>query len=224
MRWFLRSGAARVSVWLGLGLALGWAVAAGEASAASTSATFNVQLGPQKTGSYGTVLVEEVSGGDLQFTITLSSSLGRKADLHEFYFNLPSSVTGLHLTNSTCDGGSCNTAFQLDKSKSTKGGAGSRFDFSVSFGNGGSKKGNGDLQKATFRLDADGPLQLIPSPFDPSFTSRDLGVIFAMHVPGSKGVAATIGATTATIVPEPDTAALLGLGMLGLAWMGRRRN
>jgi hypothetical protein len=222
MRWFQQSGAARVAVWLGLGLALGSAVAVDEAAAASISATLNIQIAPQKTGSYGTVQVEEVSGG-LEFTITLNSSLGGKADLNEFYFNLPDSVHGVRLSGSSCGGSGCQTPFKLNSKTSTKGGASSRFDFSVSFGNGASKKGNGDLKEATFRIDADAPLQLIPSPFDPSFTSRDLAVIFAAHVPGSKGVAATIGSTNATVIPEPGTAALLSLGLAGLAWMGRRR-
>src|SRR5262245_20554665 len=210
---------------VGIGLGAAVALAAGAASAGSTasaSAQLSVQLGPQKTGSYGSVSVEEVSGG-LEFRIELASSLGRNADLHEFYFNLSPSVSGLRLKNSRCDGGSCSKAFDLGSGGSTSGGAGARFDFHVDFGNGAGANGNGKLKVATFRLEADSPLALIPTPFDSSFTSRDLSVIFAAHVPGSSGVAATIGATSAVVIPEPATAALFGLGMLGIAWMGRRR-
>ena len=220
MRWFGPGGAAVV---VGLGLGLGQVFGAGDASAGSTSATLAVQLGPQSTGNYGTVHVEEVSGGGLEFTISLNSSVGRKADLREFYFNLPDQVAGLHLTDSECGGGSCTSPFELASGKSTSGGSGARFDYRVSFGNGRGKKGNGTVQVASFRIDADAPLRLIPSPFDPSFTSRHLEVIFAAHVPGIQHVAATIGSTSATPIPEPSTAALFGLGLAGLAWVGRLR-
>jgi len=220
MRWLGRSGAAAATIGIGLGLAS--ALGAGGASAASTSATLSVQLGPQKTGNYGTVQVNEVSGG-LEFTITLASSVGKNADLHEFYFNLPDGVKGLRLTSSGCGGGSCNTPFELGSGGSTSGGAGVRFDYSVDFGSGKGNKGNGALQVATFRLEANAPLQLMPSPFDPSFTGRDLSVIFAAHVPGIQHVAAGIGATSATIIPEPATAVLFGAGLLGIAWVGRLR-
>ena len=213
----LGSGGAVAAIGLGMLAAL----AAGAASAASTSAKLGVELGPQKTGSYGTVHVEEV-GGALEFRVELASSLGKNADLHEFYFNLNCDVSGLRLVRSRCDGGSCETAFDLGSGGSTHGGAGARFDYSVDFGDGGSKKGNGNLQVASFRLEADAPLGLLPTPFDASFTSRDLSVIFAAHVPGSQGVAATIGATSAVVIPEPATAALFGVGMLGIAWAGRR--
>jgi hypothetical protein len=222
MRWTRRIGAVAFGVGLGLAVALGAGVGARDAAAASTSATLGVQLGPQKTGNYGTVQVNEAQGG-LDFVITLNPALGNKADLHEFYFNLPDQFSGVHLTNSGCDGGSCSSHFQLEAGGSTKGGASSRFDYHVSFGDGGGSKGNGTLQVASFHIDANTALLLTPSPFDPSFTSRHLGVIFAVHVPGAQHVAATIGATTATVVPEPGTAALFGLGLVGLTWVGRRR-
>jgi hypothetical protein len=225
MRWLERGGAFAFGV--GLGAALGLGVAAREAAAASTSATLGVELGPQRTGNYGSVEVTEVSVGldrvGLEFRITLSSSLGKNADLHEFYFNLPDQIAGVRLTSSGCGGGSCNTPFQLDAEKATSGGAGSRFDYRVSFGNGRSSKGNGNLQLATFRIEANSSLGLNPSPFDASFTARHLAVLFAAHVPGARHVAATIGATTATPVPEPGTAALFGLGLVGLTWVGRRQ-
>jgi hypothetical protein len=222
MRWYVRSGAAAASVWLGLGLALGVVLAAGGASAASTTAKLGVQLGPQKTGTYGTVQITEVGGG-LEFQITLDPVLGKNADLHEFYFNLPDTFSNVHLSDAECAGSSCRTPFRLDSHKSTSGGAGASFDFRVSFGNGAGSKGNGKLQEASFRIDANTALALFPSPFDASFTSRNLEVIFAAHVPGSKGVAATIGATTVAPVPEPATAVLFGLGLVGVAWVGRRR-
>jgi hypothetical protein len=220
MHWLKRGGAFAFGV--GLGAALGVGIAAGEAAAASTSARLGVELGPQRTGNYGSVQVNEVSGG-LEFRITLNSSLGNNADLHEFYFNLPDQFTGVRLTSSGCGGGSCNTPFQLDLGKATSGGAGSRFDYRVSFGNGRSQKGNGTLQLATFRIEANPSLGLNPDPFDASFTSRHLAVLFAAHVPGARHVAATIGATTVTPVPEPGTAALFGLGLVGLTWVGRRQ-
>src|SRR5262245_12875126 len=226
MRWYQRSGAAAASVWVGLGLAFGVVLGAGGASAASTmSSTFTVQLGPQKTGTYGTVDVTEAGGG-FDFLIRLDRySLGPKADLHEFYFNLPDTYSNVTLSpGGLCGGATCHTPFQLDAHKSTRGGAGANSDYRVSFGNGAGEKGNGRLQEASFHIDATSALQLYPSsPFDPSFTSRHLEVIFAAHVPGSRGVAATIGATELTVVPEPATGVIFGVGLVGLAWVGRRR-
>src|SRR5215470_10316350 len=118
MRWYRRSGAVAASVWVGLGVAFGVVLGAGGASAASTmAATLTVQLGPQKTGNYGTVYVTEAAGGGFDFRITLNSSLGPKADLHEFYFNLPDAYSKVTLSDSKCAGGLCHTLFQLDSHK-----------------------------------------------------------------------------------------------------------
>jgi hypothetical protein len=75
-----------VSALAAAGLFLG---APGDASALGVTLPFDIELGPQRTGDFGTLQIEEVAGGALQFTIVLNTAvLGSRADLNEFYFNL----------------------------------------------------------------------------------------------------------------------------------------
>jgi hypothetical protein len=70
---------------LGLGI-LGAPV---DAFALGVALPFDIELGPQRTGDFGTLQIEEVAGGALRFTIVLNTAvLGSRADLNEFYFNL----------------------------------------------------------------------------------------------------------------------------------------
>lgn len=74
-------------------------------------------------------------------------------------------------------------------------------------------------------------LEVLPPPGGPDPIGTSLGLIVTLYDndtvpttnPGDPSL--TIGAsfTNAQIVPEPTTAALLGLGLLGLGFVGRRR-
>ena len=257
MRSFMRSGLASVSAVIGLGLGIGIAGAPGEAAAVGITLPFGIEVGPQRTGDFGTLEIEEVGNGDLRFTIVLNTAvLGSKADLHEFYFNLSGGFDDdahersgkknkhdddwdddddrddddwdddeLSISGFRCNGGSCKEPFELEDDEPTRGGAGARFDFTVEFGDGSGKKGNGALQIVSFLLGGDEDLTLADVLGETSSTGRGLELLFAAHVTGSGNghgsASATIGVDPAA-VPEPGTALLLGLGLAGLARLGRR--
>lgn len=225
MRSWMRSGMR--SALVGLAIALGGLAFAGEAAAnGMISLPIAIELGPQRTGNFGTLEIGEV-GGDLLFKITLDTDvLGSKADLHEFYFNLDGGFDADDLAISVVSingvGGAPKTAFDLDDGGPTRGGAGARFDFSLNFGNGASKKGNERIQSVEFLLDADEDLTLADVLGDASSTGRGLEVLFAAHVAGSGNGNGSASATIGVLVPEPETALLLALGLVGLVVVGRR--
>ena len=217
MRGLKRSGAASIGVAvLGLGAWIGGG--AGDAAASSITLPISIELGPQKTGCFGTVEVDELGGGALRFTITLA---GSHADLQEFYFNLAHHDDyGLELSDSVCNGGSCDSAFQLSEGTPTRGGAGARFDFSVNFGTGRGPKGNERLGSASFVVGAVGALTLADVLTETSSTGRGLDVILAVQTPGASRPA-TVGVLP-IVVPELSTAALFSVGLAGIAFVGRR--
>jgi hypothetical protein len=72
-------------------------------------------------------------------------------------------------------------------------------------------------------------LELLPAPGGPDPIGTLLGLIVTQYNnagitnPGDASLTIDPSFTTAQIVPEPTTAALLGLGLLGLGFVGRRR-
>ena len=61
----------------------------------------NVEFDTGAIDNYATLTVTE-SGGDLDFAISLAGTvLGPSADLHEFYFNLADSPTGVTIFDTT---------------------------------------------------------------------------------------------------------------------------
>jgi len=195
----------------GIGFVL---LAAGSAQAVSFP--LNVEFDDGLLGSFGNVDVTEVAG-DLQFQITLAGALGGSADLHELYFNLVGSPTGLAISSSDI----VNTAYTLLTSPSVAGGAGSSFEFGVNFGNGAGGPGNGVLQTATFLLSATGALT-VADLLLASSTSQNIMVYLAAHVQGTSLVQGATSETVGSLVPEPGTALLLLVGLGGLAAIGRR--
>ena len=198
---------------------LGFALLAGFLAAPAAHAlTFdlNVEFDDALTGSFGTVEVTEVAGGDLFFEITLDTSeLGAEADLHEFYFNLPD-VSGLSITSTD----TVTTPYDLDFDPSVSGNAGSSFVWAVNLGSGAGPSGNGVLQTATFTLSADTDLSendLLIS----SATNDGVTVYVAAHIQGTE-LTNDGSETVGSAVPEPTTLMLGVLGLAGAA-LARRR-
>jgi hypothetical protein len=187
----------------------------GANAARATSFALDAEFDNGTVGNYGTVDVTEQTGGDLLFQITLNPAvLGAGADLQEFYFNLPSAITGAAITSTDV----VNTSYSLDANPSVMGGAGSSFAYGVNFGNGAGPSGNGVLQSASFLLAADSDLS-ISDLLISSSTSQGLEVFFAAHVQGTT-LTNQDSETVGSSVPEP---ALLPLGGLGLACAGLAR-
>jgi hypothetical protein len=196
---------------------LGFAIAAalfGAAAANAISFPLNVEFDDALVGNYGNVEVTEVADGDLFFEITLTGELGPNADLHEFYFNLPTTVSGLTLSSTDV----VNSPYDLDFDPSVSGGAGSSFVWGVNLGSGAGPNGNGVLQMVTFTLAADQDLaesDLLIS----SSTSAGIEVFVAAHVQGTE-LTRRGSETVGSSVPEPTT---FLLGALGLAFAGGQR-
>jgi PEP-CTERM motif-containing protein len=203
------------------GLVLCVCAATRDAAAVGITVPLGITFDAGATGSFGTVHIEEIAGGDLGFTITLGPDLGPNADLHAFFFNLPAGLdAGLALSGSLCGGASCATPFAVEAGKPVQGGAGSDFDFRVSFGNGAGAKGNGTLAVASFVLGADADLALADVFAEPSATSDGIETFLAAHVQstGTGEGSETVGVP----IPEPDTALLFLVGLSGIAFAGRR--
>jgi hypothetical protein len=194
-----------------LGVALGLAAS----SAHAVSFPLTVEFDDGLIGTFGTIEVTEVAG-DLNFAITVDPSLGADRDLHELYFNLGDTFTGLAISSTDV----VNTPYSLDADPSVAGGAGASFDFGVNFGNGGGPPGNGRLTMASFVLSATEPLT-IADLLVSSSTSQDIEVFFAIHVQGTSLTGAD-SETVGALVPEPATALLVLGGLAGLGARARR--
>jgi hypothetical protein len=139
--------------------------------------------------------------------------LGPNADIHEFYFNLINSFTGLSI--STTD--TPTTPYTLGPNPSVAGNAGASFDWGVNFGNGAGPFG--PLQAATFTLSAVEALS-IDDLLELSYPNNTPPVFSAVHFQGTN---TSGGSETIGVVPEPATMLLLGSGLIGFAAAGRRK-
>lgn len=205
-------------------LGAGFGVAAAPVDAAAngiTSLPIGIELGPQRTGPFGTLQLEDVAG-DVEFTILLNTAvLGSHANLHEFYLNLPDGYDpddDAIESSVVCNVSDCEADFE--EGRSVRGGAGADFDFSLLF----DVDGNDRIHTATFVLPGLTVQQVLDAAFaEPGVTGRGLEVLFAAHVQGSGHGRGSAAATIGVPVPEPGTAALFALGVAGLAIAGRRR-
>ena len=182
------------------------------ALASALSIPLDVEFDDAVSGDFASVTVTE-DGGELRFEIAIDpgSDLGGEADLHEFYFNLTGSFSGLSISSD--DPQHPRGQYALAGGPSVRGGAGSSFDFGVSFGNGGGPPGNGTLQTASFTLGAAQPLS-IADLFETSTASGgEVTVHFAAHVQSTSFANGSDSETVGGVIPEPGTGALLGLGL-----------
>jgi hypothetical protein len=207
---FLRAPALSIASILGL-------LVLAAAPAAALQFTLGTEFDAGVSGPHATVDVTEAGGG-LDFVVSLAGSdLGAGSDLHVFYFNLAGSPTNVTLSSSQA----VNTAFALAVSPPVAGGAGSSFEYGVSFGNGAGPPGNGVLKTASFRITADQSLT-IADLLVLSQTSQGIPAHAALHVQGTSLVAGASSETVGGVIPEPGTLLLLGSGLAGLALTGRR--
>jgi len=184
------------------------ALALGPGTAAGIGFDLEVEFDTGQIGSYAHVTIEEDLGA-LDFSIELGNALGDEADLHELYFNLSGSFTGVAISTDDAPG----TPYALSSGPAVLGGAGSDFDYGVNFGNGAGASGNGVLAAASFRLTADQPLS-IADLLESSFASGgSIEAQLAAHVQGTDLFVGADSETVGGIVPEPATGALVALGL-----------
>ena len=188
------------------------------APARALSVQLNTEFDAGTIGNHLTLTVNP-SGGALDFVLSLAGTdLGVGADLHEFYFNLVGTPTNVQISNTNAP----TTAYSLSSNPSVAGGAGSSFEYGVSFGNGASGRGNGVLKTASFRISANQPLTLASLAVTSS-TSSGIVVNFAAHLQGTSFVSGATSETVGGVIPEPSTLLLVTTGLLGLAYAGGAR-
>lgn len=190
-------------------------------SARALSFHLDTEFDTGVTGPFVSLELTE-TGGNLAFIVSLDlDELGPAADLHVLYFNLTGTVTGLAISDTNAP----NTPYSLQSSPSVAGGAGSSFDWGVSFGNGGGPPGNGQLQTAEFTLSANEGLsieQLMASSFA---SGGSIEIHMAAHI---QGTSLLTGATSETVggivpIPEPSTGVLFVGGLVALSSERARR-
>lgn len=189
-------------------------------SSSAVQATLDVELDTGLTGTFATVDITE-NTGQLDFSITLDASLGAQRDLQSFYFNvIGTSFTGLGITTTDAP----QTPYTLAANPAVQGGAGATFDYGVDFGNGAGPPGNGRLVTASFTLSADQPLSISDLLESSSAAGGTIDIQLLLHAQGTNLIDGfTSEAVGGSIVPEPSTALLASVGLLGLAIRGRVR-
>jgi hypothetical protein len=195
-----------------LGLFWGIALAALAGAAQAVTIPLNVELDTGAVDTWGTVDVRETVDASLVFEIHLDDVLGPDADLHYFYFNLAGDAVATDVV--TLD--PVRRDYRLRSDRPVNGGAGIEFDYAVFFGNGAGRRGNGILQDVSFEILGENlDLDSLISSF--STSASGIAAFFAVHVQGTDTYLGANSETVVAMVPEPETALLLALGLIPLA-------
>jgi hypothetical protein len=212
------NGAVRALAGIGAGLLVGGTAL--DASAMKMEFPFSVELDDKATGDFGSLEIETCEGGaDLtcalaegifRFTIAIDPDLGRTPRINRFYFNVAGDATPELVGDD----------FELTRidGRPVRSGAGSGFEYAVNFG--GAKR---PLTTVSFELAGEG-LELEDFYGPNPYPGGRIDAIFAIHLQGARNGhndIAVSGKHAST--PEPGTALLVGLGLVGLAFGGRRR-
>ena len=191
--------------------------------ASALSFSFEVELDGSSSGSFATLSITEHDDAlDFEIALAVDSDLGNEADLHAFYFNLIGDFGDLQIESA--DSHHPKSPYTLHSDPSVFGGAGSSFDYGVSFGNGAGPRGNGTLQYASFTISADQPLSIEDLFQASAAKGGEVEIFFAAHFRSTDfGYGSDSETVGVVVVPEPATGALLACGLSVLAVSGRRR-
>ena len=226
--------------------ALGFLLASSSSTRAAIELSYD--LGGNAPGTvFGWIYLEDSLKGGVDVRIAADTAALKGGDIHQWYFNLSDKWAGLSKTDFVLSdfGGESNRSIgsftMLGPNPPVAGGAGARFEWGVSFGNGGGPAGNGILTVATFNIDAPGGLKaddFLSAPLSsPNNTPQ---VLQAVHFQSTN----VLGQTSLTVgglwgkpgddpsndplgnhpVPEPATLAIWAcLFALGLSVVRRRK-
>lgn len=194
-----------------------------------SAGAYTVDLTPHEDGLSGGGWVEVINDGTNAVTFDLGLADGTIADMRSFSFNIDGIITADQLSykvNSLVD---VNDDFTVDtvvtgwptvSPSADMKGTQITFAFAAEFGEQGIGEGKGDIRaiNLTFFTTPDSlTLNIDDSNFGMRLMSVDEG-------DGNRdGSRKLIGGRTTESVPEPATALMLGLGLLGLAGV-RKRN
>lgn len=208
-------------------ICLGWAPSASATPVVTHSLSeFSSETDPPASVLDAT-LGFNVSGNTLWLTVSNTTTAPDTYDINGFWFNGSAGVTGLSLVSATHSdpaSGDVTAAWTPVETSSHVAGFGT-FDFGLTVPSN-QKKGNligsGQYVVFAFTISGTGPFTVA----DFYDVPNELGIVAAGKFVSGPGDRSAFGATNGsntTPIPEPATAALLGAGLFGLGWAGRRR-
>lgn len=166
-----------------------------------------------------------VISGPTELTLTATNDTGGDAsfNINEIWFNAASNVTSLTFDSATHSVGSTDVTTEwapLETAQNVDGFG--TFDFGLDNGTGGSQDdliGPGEFIDFVFTISGTGPFNM--DDFVSQNGSGNIGAAKFVNCVGNDCIESDDSAFGA--VPEPGTAAMMALGLMGLALHGRRR-